>query len=204
MKSIAIIVGFLVATSVHSNAQGSVRFSNLASPFSSSPWVYIQTHDGTTTLVPTGSQFTVELVFAPDGTTSDEFADVAVRLGPTTSFNPVPGGFNGGNRTAFGITPPGGYGLFQIRAWETAAGSDYRSAIASGNPNMRAGTSAILRVDTADATTTPPGIPVSLIAAGLSSFTLTPIPEPSTIAVVLLGTSALLLLRHALLKQPNR
>jgi hypothetical protein len=192
MKIISIIVSFVAAT-VHSNAQGSVSFSNLASPISSSPRVFIQTDAGTT-FVPAGSQFSAELVFAPDGTTQHAFAQVATRVGAATSFSPFPGIFIGGNRTVAAITPAGGFGLFQVRVWETAGGSDYRSAITTGQRNIRAGTSAILRVDTADATTTPPGDPVSLVAAGLTSFTLTAIPEPSTIALILLSTSALLIL----------
>lgn len=195
MKRLAIIAGFLVAATVHLNAQGTVSFSNLASPISSSPRVFIQTDAGTTTFVPTGSQFRAELAFAPDGTTPEAFGDVATRVGSTAPFGPLPGIFVGGNRTA-PITPSGGFGLFQVRVWETAGGSDYRTAVTTGSRDIRAGTSDILRIDTSDPTTVPPGVPVSLIAAGLTSFTLTPIPEPSAYAVGALGIAAFWFLHH--------
>jgi hypothetical protein len=191
MKAICLLqVTFLVAAAVQSNAQGSVRFSNFDTSLSSAPRVYVQADAGTTTFVPTGTQFTAELMFAPDGTTAHAFAEVAMRVGSTVSFNPFPGIFIGGNRTVASITPSGGFGLFQVRVWETAGGLDYRSAVTTGPRNIQAGTSAILRVDTSDPTTTPPGVPVSLVAAGLTSFTLTFVPEPATLAIFVLGSVA--------------
>jgi uncharacterized protein (TIGR03382 family) len=151
--------------------------------------------------VPRGSAFQAELMFAPDGTPLDAFDSVAVRLGDPVSFNaPIAGVFLGGIRTA-PITPAGGFGLFQVRVWETAYGSSYREAIASGNPALHAGTSQILRVDTGDPNVGQP--PTPLTAAGLTSFVIGPlssftpcIPEPPAIALSLLAVGFFWLLHR--------
>ena len=186
-----LLIGALVTVVTwSSHGQGSVAFGN-----NISTRVYMTNPDGTTTLVPVGNRFLAELVFAPDGTAPGEFGTTAVRLGAPASFGPVPGVFNGGGRTAAGVQPSGGFGLFQVRVWESAAGPDYVTAVATGNPQYQAGTSLIMRIDTADPTTTPPGVPTQ-ITAYLTSFVITPIPEPSVIALGLAGVGALLLFRR--------
>jgi hypothetical protein len=104
--------------------------------------------------------------------------------------------FAGGGRTIPTITPAGGFGLFQVRVWDSRAGADFNAAQASGNSAFQSGYSSVLRVDTADPTTTPPGTPASL---GMPSFGMSPIPivpEPSVIALGVLGAGALLMLRR--------
>ena len=177
-------------------AQGTVNFAN--NSFSA---VYCDFVGGQR--VPRGPFFQAELMYAPDGTPTDLFDTVAIRLGAAATFNsPVDGIFIGGARTA-PTASPGGIGLFQVRVWESAYGFDYRSTVASGNPNAHAGTSAILRVDTGNPTLTPPETPVSLVGAGLTSFSIGGlsgsfpcIPEPSTCALALLGASLLWFLRR--------
>jgi hypothetical protein len=175
MKAILLVFGLVVTTSA-CLGQGSVNFQN-----STTTRVYLC--DGTP--VPAGNRFNAELMYAPDGTPSYAFDVVATRVGAPASFGGslmIPGIFVGGGRTVQTITPPGGFGLFQVRVWETAFGRDYSSAILSGDPRQNAGKSGIIRVDTGDSTTTPPGTPVSLVAYGLTSFYLygPPCPEPST------------------------
>src|SRR5262245_53903914 len=63
------------------------------------------------TFVPVGSTFLAELMYAPDGTAPGEFDAIAVRLGGSAGFAPLPGYFYGGNRTAPTATP-GGFGMF--------------------------------------------------------------------------------------------
>lgn len=169
-------------------AQGTVAFQN-----SSLTRVYYYGPSGFT-FIPPGSLFSAELMYAPDGTPAELFDAVAVRVGAPTAFGGsvmIPGIFQGGNRTA-PITPAGGFGLFQVRVWETAYGTDYASMLASGNG--QAGVSTILRVDTGNPTLIPPQTPTLLVTAGLTSFCVTPafvtpacVPEPS---VVVLGFAA--------------
>ena len=187
-----VLVALLAAVSA--NGQGSVNFAN-----NTSTRVYYYTAGGFT-FIPVGSQFTAELVFAPDGTPTGAFDSAATRVGATTIFGPIPGVFQAGNRTVASITPAGGYGLFQVRVWSTASGSDYRTALL--DPGALVGTSAILRVDTADPTTVPPGTPTRLLDFGLASFCVTPafvtppcIPEPSIAVIGIAATAALLFFR---------
>lgn len=191
-----IVLCFVFQTSTR--AQGTLSFQN-----GSSSRVCLHPGDQ---WVPAGSTFLAELMYAPDGTSADLFDAVAVRLGAPASFT-FPGIFIGGTRTA-PIVVPGGFGLFEVRVWEAAYGTDYRSAAASQIP-ARIGKSEILRIDTDDPTahaggedTETHGFPTSLIHGGLRTFTVgypetgpCVIPEPSTIALGLLGLATLFLVR---------
>jgi hypothetical protein len=190
MKKLLLITALAAVASLSAYGQGSVNFANNAATRVN----FRDASTGATTFVPAGTRFSAELVFAPDGTPTDAFLQAATRLGPVASFAPVAGQFNAGGRTATGVVPPGGFGLFQVRVWETASSLDYKDALLRGQGY--AGESAILRVDTGDPTTTPPGTAASLITAGLASFTVSPVPEPSVIALGLAGIGALLMLRR--------
>lgn len=190
MKTISPIILFITAA-LSSFGEGSILFQN-----SSLTRVFVETSPGTTTYVPGGSQFTAELMFAPDSTPRDLFDSVAVRVGVTT-FS-APGFFSGGQVRVASITPPGGFGLFQVRVWETAGGSDYRATVATGDPDFRAGASDVLRADT-DVyilLSVESAVPRNLVEAGLKSFTVTAVPEPSVIALAVLSTGVLLLLHR--------
>jgi hypothetical protein len=105
----------------------------------------------------------------------------------------------GGTRSA--PTPtPGATGWFQVRAWETAFGNTYEEAVANPTPQggrlALVGTSNIIKVDTGDPTTVPPGTAGTLTGNGISWFLVTPVPEPSVIGLGVLGIGALLLLRR--------
>ena len=83
---------------------------------------------------------------------------------------------------------PDGTSVFvQVRAWEGAAGTSYEAARA--NLGL-VGESNVLNLTVAEAPNLPPDM------VGLESFSLTVIPEPSTIALGLLGAAALLLRRR--------
>lgn len=190
MKKLLLTSALAVIATLSSYGQGSVGFAN-----ASASRVWLDTGTGTaTTYLPSGGTYNAELVFAPDGTPTASFDAVATRVGGAITFFSA-GLFNGGGRTVNqGITPAGGFGLFQVRVWDTRTGSDYLSA--SLNPNGFVGTSQILRVDTGDPTTVPPGTPTPLTGAGLASFTVSPVPEPSVIGLGLLGVGTLLMLRR--------
>lgn len=191
MKASIVILSMTVLANLSVYAQGTVAFANNAATR-----IYLCSMNF---LIPVGSTFQAELMYAPDGTPVWDFEAVAVRLGSAASFGPLPGVFSGGTRTA-PINGPGGFGLFQVRVWETAFGSSWREIRFSGSRG-RIGESAVLRVDTGDPTTVPPGTPTSLPAAGLTSFIVGQpigdpcIPEPSTFLLALLGSGAVWCLR---------
>lgn len=175
----------------HIHAQGTVSFAN-----NTSTRVFLP---GGTTACPTNAGYRAELVYAPDGTALDLFDAVALRLGADTPVGfPAPGFFFGGARTA-PTTTPGGFGLFQVRVWNPSHAPDWRTAAFN---NFCVGTSAIMRIDTGDPTTTPPGVPAPLVGNGLTAITLGHlgwppciIPEPSLLALCGLCVSALCLRR---------
>jgi hypothetical protein len=137
-----------------------------------------------------GTTFQAALYYLPDqliSPTTPDFDMFGSVLGAPIGFA-IPGFFNGGTRTTPPSTLPGGFGWFQVRVWETAFGSTYEEALNNPNPmNGRlacVGTSNIIRVPAGDLR--PPGVPGSLVAAGLQGFYVC-IPEPGTWALVGLG-----------------
>ena len=181
-----------LALPLHLYGQGTVNFANNSSS---------RVCDGVSgNPVPAGNTYTVGLYYAPDGTTDQSLFTM---LSPTANFA-APGIFNAGARTA-PISPPGGFGMFQVRAWSTSLGATYESALAAAisGQSGKLGKSNIVRVDTGDPTINPPGTPGSLVASGLQSFSVggplggsAPcVPEPGTWAIALLGVITLLFAR---------
>jgi len=187
MKKTLLVCALSLMAAVGSYAQSTVAFANDASSLIRLPG------SATAAGVPIGSSYQVELMYAPSGTSAGEFDAIAVRLGAAVSFNPTPGRFNGGGRTAPTATP-GSAGLYQVRAWETAFGSSYAAVFNGGQGN--AGKSGILTIVGGNPLTTPPGSATSLVSAGFTGFNVAPVPEPSAIALGLVGAGALLMLRR--------
>jgi hypothetical protein len=185
MPKILIIAAMVVCGSFSAFAQGSVVFSN----FGGTPFCLFGNR------LPVGSTYQVELMYAPDGTPAPDFAATAVRIGTAASFGPVSGFFAGGGRTVDSITPAGGFGLFQVRVWESAYGNSYIQVFAG--PIGFAGHTSIIRVDTGNPTIGQPN--ASLVAAGLGEVFWPQlgdsgacIPEPSTIFLTILSLGAVL------------
>jgi hypothetical protein len=133
--------------------------------------------DGTTKL--DGGAFKAQLYW---GTTADSLAAV----GPILDFR---AGAAAGYITSTTVTlegvAGGTAGFVAMRAWATAAGASWDAAVASGSGW---GTSSAIPITLAAAPTPPPGM------VGLASFAL--VPEPSTIALGLLGLGVLALRRR--------
>jgi len=109
----------------------------------------------------------------------------------TTTNNFAAGLYQGGTRTT---SLPGGAATLQVRAW-SAGYSDYESAFAAGlagNSSVVVGKSGLMNVTLTLAPTPPP----ALTASGLTAFTVSPVPEPSSIALGLLGLGAVALFRR--------
>jgi len=182
MKKVLTITAFALAA-VTAFGQGAVTFSNSGN-------VAIR-RDTTGAPVPTGSSFQVALFWAPDGTT--DFRSAAMQVGGNVNFGPTAGFFSGGNRTITEIQPAGAFALFQVRVWETAYGNSYDSVLAGNDPAAEVGQSAVFRVDTANPLI---GEPPTSLGTLIPVFSVSPVPEPSVIALGLLGAGALLMLRR--------
>jgi hypothetical protein len=183
MKKLVIMAAAVFAT-VNIFAQGTVNFSNIGI---SAP--VFNTKTGANAI--SGTSFTVALYFAPSTGAAGEAPpddSTMVQLGASASLVAA-GTYNAGTRTA-DIAPPGFFGWFQVRAWETSFGS-YDSA---ANQLGLVGKTAVTKIDTGDPTTVPPGTPASL--KGISGIQLAVVPEPSVIGLGLLGAGALFLLRR--------
>lgn len=188
MKTLVGLLLLVLGSASHIHAQGTVTFGNNTS-------TRVFSSDGITA-IPGTAGYRAELMYAPDGTSLDFFEAVAVRLGADTGIGtPTAGLYSGGTRTG-PTTTPGGFALFQVRVWNQAAGQDWRSAWF--NHNYGVGESAIMRIDTGDPTTIPPGTPTPLVGNGLTTIIVCPpgCPEPSTIALGAAGVAALLMFRR--------
>lgn len=183
MKKTLITAACVVAT-LSAMAQGTVNFNNSPAAIggTGAPVFNI---DGVTKL---GSAFVAQLYAGPVGGS----------LAPVGVFLPFRDGAGAGfinstgadtSRTIPGIAA-GTPADVQIRAWATSGGATYEAAVASG---ALYGFSPILSLGATGGAGEPPGLPVNLI--GLQSFNLV-VPEPSTIALGLLGAAALLLRRR--------
>lgn len=185
MKKI-LIAALLVAGTLGVFAQGTVTFNNSATSL---------VIDSTTGVgAASGSRWLLALYYGVAGTSSD--AGV-VQIGGTTTIFPSAGRYSGGTRTTLNTTAPGASAVFQVRGWEAAYGSTYEAALA--NPaallaNALFGKSALFTSATGGAGT-PPSAAVAL-SATVPGFTLVPVPEPSTIALGLLGAGSLFFVRR--------
>jgi hypothetical protein len=98
------------------------------------------------------------------------------------------GVYNGSTVTINGVDPNTEV-LLQVRAW-SAAHATY--AEAWNDPTAKVGASNVMQVNLGGGT-----LPVPSISSIVEGFTITPVPEPSTIALGLLGgLGAMLLLRR--------
>jgi len=178
MKKILLMAALMAC--VGAMAQGTVTFKNNVAGVVSAP---VFNSDGVTKLA--GNAFYAQLYANIGGSFTP--------VGSPTAF--LANGFvSGGTVTipATGVTA--GNVTLQMRAWEaTTAGTagTYEAALGA---NKKAGISETITVAAGNPLADPPGVPGNLV--GLKSFNITGIPEPSTIALGLVGAAALLLRRR--------
>jgi len=178
MKRILLSTLCVLAGAVSVLGQGTVNFQN-----SSAQRVFLP---GGTTPAPANS-LSVALFWGPLGSSESQLTQLG-GLGPILA----PGVFIAGTRTAGG---PGRQSYtFQVQAWSVGYPS-YAAALASGDPSKYVGKSALFTNTTGDPNAQPvPDTPAAL--SGFTSFSVMPVPEPSTIILGILGASALLLRRR--------
>jgi len=184
MKKLLLLTAF-VATAVGVFAQGTITFNNSSTQ--------LVTNSATGQPLPVGNQFVIALYYGPNGTPEAGLSQIA-----TTPIAAVPGRFFGGTVTTPATTPPGGVAALQVRAYSSGfATYEAAFAAAQGNPSVFVGTSNPFTVTTGNPTGTPATTPASLTP--LQSFGVAnpaPVPEPSSIALGLLGLGAIVLFRR--------
>lgn len=183
-----------VMASMAAFGQGQVNFlNNAATP--------IRTNlSGTIGNMAGANQWRIGLYTAPQGTVNESlFTLVAVATNSALVGGRI--GAGGGLVDLAGNT--GTPIAYQVKGWSLAAGASYEAAIATGNPAYYGGKSAIGGVTPAVGGAPVPslfsstaGTPefVGQLSAGVDMFPL--VPEPSSIALGLLGLGAIALFRR--------
>lgn len=184
MKKLLILT-VTVAATIGALAQGTINFSNGASGVNSP----IFGTDGTTRLA--GAGYIAQL-FA--GSSAASMAPIT----PTATFGTggSAGYFFGGSRVIPTVAA-GSQAYFQVRVWEASAGTTW--AIASTTVGALVGGDRVSMTGALLPTYQSLGLgglapPPNLI--GLTSFNLYVVPEPSTIALGVLGVAGLLFIRR--------
>lgn len=179
MKKLLTIAACMLA-SLAVMAQGTVNFSN-----------------GTANLVRFAS--TPDVPVALQGLTAGSAGGPAVsewhvalywngaQLGAAGTFNAGAGRFVAGVRGNSSATP--GSETFKVVAW-SGSSATYEAALATGSSSVYAGESASFLNSTGGGTT-----PASALT-GFTSLTVRPVPEPTIMALGLLGAAALLIRRR--------
>lgn len=183
------MIGAILA-SLNGYSQGDVVFANSAATLVINSLTGVGAATG---VLRVGLYYSADLAALPDLTRAD---DSFTQAGAFTAVGGLLGAgrFSGGNRTIPQVSPTGDVNV-QVRAW-SAAFATYEEAFAAGaagQPNVLVGASNLMRITPASGTTAPPPI----TGAGLQSFVASPVPEPSMIALSILGgLGAMALLRR--------
>ena len=196
MKKLLLTAAALIVTlNMYGQGQGIVNFATVGVTDDKRIWVNTTDRVGDGAKAG-GAAYSVALYWGPAGSTTDIGFQ---QVGPAGSFlntATTTGTFNAGGRTITyqGNTAGGAVLSLQARAWLTSSGATYEEALL--NPNGQVGKGRPFDVDTKD-----PGIPTEQPPtigqqAGWNGFSITPVPEPSAIALGLLGAGALLMLRR--------
>jgi len=187
MKKFATLAISLWASAVVSHAQGTVTFANAGAGFNA------QVHlDSITGPFVTSSSYMAQLLLVGAGGSLTPIGAVANFIGAGG-----PGYFNGGAVTVAGVAP-GANATFQVFAWDGASGQAvYAAALAAwqggsihGGYSLPSGGVTIALGGVGS----PPSTPAGLV--GLQPWAVTVVPEPSTIALGIIGGLALLLRRR--------
>jgi hypothetical protein len=175
-----LILTVCALSAVGALAQGTVNFASTGAQ------IFFDAANGGAA-VPANA-FTVGLYYGVTGTTDP----ATLALLSTRATGPVAGRFLGGTVTTPTTTAPGAAAVFEVRAWSTGYAS-YEAASASGLSTVFVGRSGLFNTTTGNPTSVPPGTPAALT---FSNVAVSPVPEPSTIALGLLGLGALLIRRR--------
>ena len=181
MKKLILTLALGVAC-VSAFAQGTLNFANVGTGGLNAPVSEV----GTSVKL-AGTAWIAQLWYGPAGATEGSL--IAHPTTATFSTTAAQAGyFFGGARTIDTIAV-GSVAVVQVRVWNAAAGSTWALAEANAAVGI-IGTSSLLNVTL----TGPPATPANLV--GLQSFTVHPVPEPTSFALAGLGAAALLIFRR--------
>jgi hypothetical protein len=193
MKKVLLLAG-LLALPLAAFAQGTVQFQNTSTTQMTTNSLVANGGTGATGLTTGVNSYWVGLYVAAPG--SGSFTLVGTTANQTGLGN---GRFNGG--TSYPI--PGNAGTpidFQVRAWSQFAGSSYEAAVAAsagGLANVYAGSTTTGNVTPATGGAPSPALfGTGTGQVGGFALNLQPVPEPSSIALGLLGLGAIALFRR--------
>lgn len=174
-----ILFGGVMLSGLVAFAQGTVNFNNRVTTAS----IDAPVRDMTGALAQ-GPNIVGQLYAGADaGSLAAVGSAVAFRTGAAA-------GYVNGGTVVINSVAPGATAFVQMRAWDTSVAATYEAALAAG---IGYGQSSVLSITTGGAGS-PPSLPANL--TGLAGFSLV-IPEPSTIALGLLGAAGLLLARRS-------
>jgi len=180
-KALVILSSLLVA--VGAFAQGQVNFANRVVGSYDAP-VFVGSLTGARA---DGPAYMAQIYAGPS-------ASALAAIGSPVPFRTgAAAGYVTSSTVSIPTVAAGAVAQVQIRAWATAAGATYESALAA---NGATGQSAILAITTGGAGV-PPSLPANL--DGLTSFAITGgavVPEPSILALGALGGLAFLIRRR--------
>ncbi|HEV2209263.1 MAG TPA: PEP-CTERM sorting domain-containing protein [Verrucomicrobiae bacterium] len=181
------------AVAATSYGQGTVSFKNYFGHPTTDPAVFFS--NGTTRV--TGSQYIVALMAGPS---AGSLAQVATT--PFLSAAAAAGFFQAGT-VAIPTVAGGGTAFIQIDVWDTTlngttTGATFAQAAAyslSAGVGNEWGSSAVFSLTTGNPSGTPPTTPTFLVP-GLTSFNLNTVPEPTSLALLGLGSAGLMFFRR--------
>lgn len=181
------MVGIMLV-GINGYSQGLVGFTDTTVPIFNS----LTGSAAAANLLKVGLYYNLDLAALPDNTGAD---DSFTQAGLSQAV--LAGGiFAGGSRTIPSPAAPGQNVLVQVRAWATSFAT-YEEAFAAGaliGYSNLMGADPLKRVIMGGGTIATPSI---VIQGGLQSFSVAPVPEPSMIALSLLGgLGAMMLLRR--------
>ena len=164
----------VLTTTVSAHSQGTVLFINIGPGFNAP----VYGSDGVTAL--SGSQFMAELLGGPSVNNLASIAATGFLTGAQGGY------FNGGTQTINSVAPQA-TAWVGVRVWNTASGSSFLQAQASGLPNSW-WQSPVFSIVTGGGIINP-AAPAPLTGFGTSPVFLNSVPEPSTIALAALGAA---------------
>jgi hypothetical protein len=171
-------------------AQGTVEFKNLVA--GGKKLQYEATLGAALTDLP-ATGFQVALFWAPAGTTDPT---AFTQLGAAANLSRA-AYVSDGARTIPAPFAGGANASFLVKGWETAYGNSYEAVMGTLNLSAHAGISSIWTQKTGNPNASPPDTPPAIGSFQFPGLVVGPaIPEPSTIALGLLGLAGLLVLRR--------